>query len=293
VWIRYFTHQDIEADRLMITLAYLSVIRFSGSDAGDFLHNQLSADVLALSPGESTFACYCEPRGRVLALMLVSRNNDDYFVIMSGSLASSIAKRLRIYVMRSRVDIEVMDKCVVAGLHSGDEPRVDEPQALPTHPVAVAVPGSDDVLLVTDDNASFETSPVLQDAWKLSELKRGIVWLCTESSGQFLPQMLGYQNLGAVNFRKGCYPGQEIVARTHYLGKVKRHPRLLCTTAVICPTPLDNIQIHGSGQVYDAVIVDCGHRTGGGNCLFVVTRMEPELNAGKIEYQGQIAPLVH
>jgi len=282
----------------MIALSYLSAIRFSGSDAGDFLHNQLSADVLALAPDESTFACYCEPRGRVLALMLVNRNHDDYFVIMSSSLASSIANRLRIYVMRSKVDIEVLDKCAIAGLHSSDEcqvdkPQDDEPQALPTHLVVVAVPDSDDSLLITDDIASLETSPALQDAWKLSELKRGIVWLCTESSGQFLPQMLGYDSLGAVNFRKGCYPGQEIVARTHYLGKVKRHPRLLCTSAVICPTPLDKIQILSNGQSYEAIIADCGQREEGGNCLFVITRMEPELTAGEIEYQGQIAPLAH
>ena len=66
----------------MVTLPYLSALRFSGTDAGDFLHNQLSADVLALASGESTFACYCEPRGRVLALMLVYRLDEDYFVII-------------------------------------------------------------------------------------------------------------------------------------------------------------------------------------------------------------------
>jgi len=277
----------------MIALTYLSAIRFSGTDAGDFLHNQLSADVLGLAPGESTFACYCEPRGRVLALMLVSRNDDDFIIITSSSLAASIAKRLSVYVLRSKVAIKVLHKCAIAGLQSGDKPQVGEPHALPAQSVVVAVPGSDDLLMVTDEHASFETSPALRDAWKLSELKRGIVWLCTESSGQFLPQMLGYDSLGAVNFRKGCYPGQEIVARTHYLGKVKRHPRLLCTTAGICPAPLDKIQIHSTGQIYAAVSVDCAHREEGGNCLFVITRMEPELTAGKIEYQGQIAPLVH
>ena len=85
----------------MPALGYLSAIRFSDADAGDFLQNQLSADVLALAIGESTFACYCEPKGRVLALMLVCRLEDAFLVILSGELAQSVADRMKIYVMRS------------------------------------------------------------------------------------------------------------------------------------------------------------------------------------------------
>jgi folate-binding protein YgfZ len=271
----------------MTALDYLSAFRLSGPDAGDFLHNQVSADVLALATGESTFACYCEPKGRVLALMLISRNVDDYFVIMSRPLLASIATRLRMYVMRAKVEIETLENYVVSGLHS------EETLSVSNDPVAVvAVPDSNDRLILTTGKTDSTDTSALLNTWKVSELKRGITWLCPETSGQFLPQMLGYDSLGAVNFRKGCYPGQEIVARTHYLGKVKRHPRLLCTTAVICPTPLDNIQITANKQSYDAVITDCGHAEEGGGCLYVVTRMDPGLEADQIEYQGQIAPLV-
>jgi len=271
----------------MIALTYLSSMRFSGVDAADFLHNQLSADVLVLANGESTFGCYCEPKGRVLALMLVSRHDDDLFVVMSAPLVASIATRLRMYVMRAKVVIEVLDNCIVAGVKAGQEL-----QHLPAPVAVVPVPNSTDQLVITTGEAAFTADSAPMNAWKVSELQRGITWLCPETSGQFLPQMLGYNSLGAVNFRKGCYPGQEIVARTHYLGKVKRHPRLLCTTAVICPNPLDNIQITGNGQSYDAVITDCGHTESGGGCLFVVTRMDPDLVADQIEYQGQLAPLV-
>ncbi len=274
----------------MTALTYLSAIRFSGADAGDFLHNQLSADVLALTHGESVFACYCEPKGRVLALMLVSRDGDNLYVVMSAPLVVSIAARLRMYVMRAKVEIEILDSCVVSGLHSGE--------ALPQSPApltVLVVPDSNDQLIITTGQAD-PAEPIVDtaalNAWKLAELQRGITWLCPDTSGQFLPQMLGYDALGAVNFRKGCYPGQEIVARTYYLGKVKRHPRLLCTTAVICPSPLDNLQIKSHQQSYDAVITDCGHTEDGGSCLFVVTRMDPDLVADQIEYQGQLAPLV-
>jgi len=271
----------------MIALTYLSAIRFSGADAGDFLHNQLSADVLALKHGDSTFACYCEPKGRVLALMLVSRDVDDLYVVMSASLVTSTAARLRMYVLRAKVDIEILDSCIVSGVHSGEVPSRS-----PAATTVVAVPDSDDQLIITTGEAALTADSAPLNAWKVAELQRGITWLCPETSGQFLPQMLGYDSLGAVNFRKGCYPGQEIVARIHYLGKVKRHPRLLCTTAIICPSPLDKILITGNVQSYDAVITDCGHTQDGGGCLYVVTRMDPDLEADQIEYQGQIAPLV-
>lgn len=271
----------------MVLLPYLSALRFSGSDAGDFLHNQLSADINALSSGESTFACYCEPKGRVLALVLVARKDSDYYMLMSTSLTGPVASRLKIYVMRSKVDIEALEGCSVFGLQAGD---VSAPS---TDCIAsVMLPGSDDSYLIVDGDTTGEVNSSIQDAWKLAELERGITWLCGETSGQFLPQMLGYEKLGAVNFRKGCYPGQEIVARTHYLGKVKRHPRLLCTNAMICPDPLDKIEISGDGNPMEAVITDCARREEGGSCLFVVTRMNPEQNADKIEYKGLIASLL-
>jgi len=270
----------------MVVLPYLSAIHFSGTDAGDFLHNQLSADVMGLKPGESTLACYCEPKGRVLALMLVGRAGDEYYVIMSSSLAESVLKRLRIYVMRAKVDIEALGECAIIGLGSDEDAS-----ELPGHISKIAVPGSPASLMITSDN-SQEADPALQDAWKLAELKQGISWLCSETGGQFLPQMLGFDSLGAVNFKKGCYPGQEIVARAHYLGKLKRHPRLLCTTAMICPEPLDKIDILAGEDKFEGVITDCSHHEDGGSCLFMVTRMDPELTPAQIEYQGQIAVLV-
>ena len=272
----------------MIALSYLSAIRFSGTDAGDFLHNQLSADVLALSNGESTFACYCEPKGRVLALMLVCRLDEAYYVIMSGSLASVVADRLKIYVMRAKVSIELLTDCTISGLRTDEEPQLP-----PTDIPAIPLPHSDTWFVVaTDDELSVEKNTPAQDAWKIAELQQGITWLDHKSSGQFLPQMLGFDQLGAVNFRKGCYPGQEIVARTHYLGKVKRHPRILNTSAVICPAPLEQLKILSGDESYDAVITDCSHYENGSSCLFAITRMDPGLTADNIEYHGQIAPLI-
>ena len=263
----------------MLKLTHLSAILFSGTDAGSFLHSQLSADVLGLANGDSTFACYCEPKGRVLALMLVQKVNEDYYVIMSSTLATAVIGRLTIYRMRSKVVIEVLDGYTISGIQSDDAPELALNKA---H--AIQIPDSTQWLVVASQDITTSTTAALQEEWRVSELSLGITWLKPETSGGFLPQMLGFEALGAVNYNKGCYPGQEIVARTHYLGKVKRHPRLLNCKLVNCPKPMDKIKIFDDDQEYDAVIVDCGIGADGNVCLLAVTRMDPGLTARQIEY---------
>ncbi len=269
----------------MIKLPYLEIIRVSGVDAGQFLHNQLSADVLALSTQDSTFACYCEPKGRVLALMLVHRVNEDYFVIMSSELTTAVTERLKIYRMRAKVEIQILSEYTVAGLDADGTP-----ESLLTAQ-RIRIPGSNKWLLVITDGITAVTDVSLQEAWKYSELQMGISWLGTETSAQFLPQMLGFEKLGAVNYRKGCYPGQEIVARTHYLGKVKRHPRLLDCRLSSCPRPMDRIDILADGQAHESVVADCVQRQDGMIRLLAITRMEPEEPANKIQYEGETVNL--
>lgn len=263
----------------MVKLSYLSVIRFSGVDAGSFLHSQVSADVLALTSGDSSFACYCEPKGRVLSLMLIYREDDDFFIILSSSLASAVNDRLKIYVMRSKVNIEILSHYSVSGLQTKGEqtPGVDTNRL-------IELPGHRQCLLITPSDSLVEEDIPLQAEWKISELQSGITWLSHETSGQFLPQMLGYEELGAVNYRKGCYPGQEIVARTHYLGKVKRHPRLLLCKLPNCPNHMEKVELVGDDQSFDAVVVDSEKNADGMICLLLVTRMAPELVARQINY---------
>jgi folate-binding protein YgfZ len=268
----------------MVKLTYLSVVRFSGADAGSFLHNQLSADILGLARGESTFACYCEPKGRVLALMLVQRADLDYYVILSSELATAVTDRLKIYRMRSSVDIEVLSEFTLAGLNADD---AEAPASASAQ--TIRVPGSTQRLAVSANVTTLATDMTAQAAWKYAELQMGITWLGRGTSGEFLPQMLGFEQLGAVNYRKGCYPGQEIVARTHYLGKIKRHPRLLSCKLGTCPKPMDKVNVFADGQAHEAVVADCSPSQDAGICLLTVTRMEPELTATEIEYEGETA----
>jgi len=271
----------------MLKLTHLSVIRLNGADAGSFLHSQLSADVLALANGDSTFACYCEPKGRVLALMLVQKVDEAYLLIISSKLATAVIERLKIYRMRSKVEFEVMDDHTISGLLEGDAPELAF-----AHAHTVRIPGSEERFAVTPGDITQGSDIDLQRDWKVSELSRGITWLSPETSGQFLPQMLGFESLGAVNYQKGCYPGQEIVARTHYLGKVKRHPRLLNCKLAHHPKPMDKIKIFDDNLAHDAVIADCETAADGTLCLLVVTRMQPDLTALRIEYLDEVAAVI-
>ena len=271
----------------MLELSHLAVIRFSGADAGSFLHSQLSADVLSLDNGVSTFACYCEPKGRVLALMLVQKVDDAYMVIMSSTLATAVIERLKIYRMRSRVEFDGLDNHVILGMPEGDSST----RAL-ADVYTVQIPNREEKIVITPHDITKSSDIDLLKNWKVSELCSGITWLNEETSGEFLPQMLGFEELGAVNYKKGCYPGQEIVARTHYLGKVKRHPRVLNCKLEYCPKPMDKIRISDGEQAYDAVVADCETGTDGRMCLLAITRMEPGLEALKIEYLDEVSDLL-
>ena len=261
----------------MVKLPYLSAVRFSGADAGDFLHNQLSNDVLGLSEGESVFACYCEPKGRVLALVLVGRSGEDLYAVMARSLVEAVTARLRMYVLRAEVEIEVLESAVV-GVEGEAIANAGELATI------LPIPASDRSLLLMDAKTVDPASDDAVNSWKANELRQGITWLDPETSGQFIPQWLGFDELGAVNFRKGCYPGQEIVARTKYLGKVKRHPRLLNLEMDDCPASMEKLELSGEGQTADAVAVDCVKLGSDETLLFVVTRMDPELEVERADF---------
>ena len=271
----------------MIKLNYLATIRFSGPDAGSFLHNQLSADILGLADGAATFACYCEPKGRVLALVLVSRAGGDYFAIMSAELAEGVANRLLIYRLRSKAEISVLKDHAVLGLTAG-EPAPPGGAGKTT----ITLPDKTRCLSVVTADTPVDEDASQREAWKYAELQMGICWLNQATSGEFLPQMLGFEQLGAVNYRKGCYPGQEIVARTRYLGKVKRHPRLLDCILSACPAPMEKVNILTQDLPHEAVVVDCACGPNGQRRLFAVTRLEPELPAAMIEYGDETVPLL-
>jgi hypothetical protein len=265
----------------MIPLRYLSATRFSGPDAGSFLQAQLSADIAALEDGQSTFAAYCSPQGKAFGLLLIGRQKDDYMVVGSAQLLPSIVQRLRIYIFRSKVEIEPLDHMQVCGLLPS---HTDDPASLVLAPWGMP-------LRYAIVSESMQNDQAIE-GWRHSELSHGVAWLDVNTTEKFIPQMLGYDQMGAVSFTKGCYPGQEIVARAHYLGKVKRKPLL---TTIVAQAVIENgsrVQIQYGTETVDGVLVDTAPAGAENTLMFIVTRVEDEKKPVSISHEGQSYPSV-
>ncbi len=259
----------------MPELSYLSVIQFSGEDARDFLHRQLSADINVLRPGASSFACLCQPKGRVIALLLVQASEDGAMVVCARELAPLVMQRLGMYVLRDDVSICERPDLKVHGEFGADGAEDLSP-----------LPGLSYRLL-----ASAEVSQPGNESWKAHELGLGVTWLAPPSSEEFLPQMLGFERIGALSFKKGCYPGQEVIARTRYLGKLKRHAVLLDTDHTIEPDPMEQVTVLGEDESAAAVVVDRAQLDSGATRLLLVVRTAQPFPASRLEWRDQALPV--
>jgi len=215
------------------------LLRISGADALAFLQGQLSSDVRALDGGRAQYSSYSSAKGRVLASFLLWKQGDEYFMMLCADIAEAICKRLSMYIMRSKVKAELCPEIDLFGLNGPDAARwlTERFSALPAEPLAqvshtdgaqcVVLPRGA-YLVVLPANSSwrvqFDSEWVVigAEAWSLFDISAGIPWIGARTQEQFVAQMANMDLIGAVSFTKGCYPGQEIIARTHYLGKIKR-----------------------------------------------------------------------
>jgi len=228
-------------------LSQLSVLEFSGADATPFLQGQLSCDVeLAARNGVSTYGSYCTPKGRMLASFLLIPSAAGWYMVLSSSIAASIQKRLGMFVLRSKVKIiSGAQTYSLIGVGGSDAvTRLGEwftEVPLEPHQVStgkttedpeltiICLPGQRWLLIsptASTNNIFRAISTSLKTvgvaAWELTDIRKGIPLITAKTQEQFIPQMASLELIGGVSFKKGCYPGQEIVARTQYLGKLKR-----------------------------------------------------------------------
>ncbi len=235
---------QITADGTVLAdLSHLGLLQINGEDRVAFLQGQLTNDVRLLNGSNSHYAGYCTPKGRMLAMFLAYAHHDHLYLQLNRQLLEPIMKRLKMYVLRSKVTItDVSDNIVRLGLAGKDAEQIllnrfgQAPQT--AHQLLVLeeasiirLPGKRPryELLVAAENAehlwttlSQQAQPVGADCWDWLEIEAGIPDIEPATQEAFVPQMINLDALGGINFKKGCYTGQEIVARTHYLGKVKR-----------------------------------------------------------------------
>jgi tRNA-modifying protein YgfZ len=193
----------------------LGVLAFRGADAAKFLQGQLSADIEKLGIGVSTFAGLHNPQGRVIALLALTRTAvDEVLAVLPRELVSAIETRLRKYVLRSKVRIEDLSETLRV-LGSVNAPSLPE-----IHRLSWADRW---VLLVPADHPDVSAAETTTRAhWDRADIAAGLPQVYLPTSETFVAQMLNLDLLGAIAFDKGCYTGQEVVARAHYRGRVKR-----------------------------------------------------------------------
>ena len=229
------------------------LIGVNGDDAASFLHSQLTNDVEHLNQEQVRLAGYCTPKGRLLASFLMWRNATTVYLQLSRGLQAPVQKRLQMFVLRAKAKLHdaSLDEAnqVILGL-GGKHASAVLPQwfdSLPATPFSKVDGNAGTLLRVADafglpryqwltSAANAEAVwPQLagklakggNDAWHLSEIHAGVPQISQPTQEQFVPQMVNFELLGGVNFKKGCYPGQEIVARSQYLGKLKRRTTLV------------------------------------------------------------------
>jgi tRNA-modifying protein YgfZ len=197
----------------MSSIRHAETISIEGADAIAFAHAQFSSHVASLQDGQWHFSAWLDPQGRVRVLFHLARLSEQHLLmLLRGGDAATIADALRRFVFRSKVVLTARSS---RALNCSD--------ALPLH---VLQASDEDVLLGCGDHSlriGNESESEKDDRWQLAQLRMGWPWLSHASLNEFLPAALSLQRLGAVAVDKGCYPGQEIVARLHFRGGHKRH----------------------------------------------------------------------
>ena len=209
--------------------ANFGLIRASGADARTFLQSQLTQDVLKLNENDVRLAGYCSAKGRMYAMFYIWADGETVYLLTQRSVMETVIKRLRMFVLRAKVMLEdVSDQYAISGYVGADalaqQTRVTDGNTVRLG-ILPAVISEANITLPREiriDTTLIKTETADIELWQWLDIRAGIAHVSAGISEAFVPQMMNLDRIGSVNFKKGCYPGQEIVARSHYLGKLKR-----------------------------------------------------------------------
>jgi folate-binding protein YgfZ len=230
-------------------LPSLGVVRAFGPDAATFLHNQLTNDIAGLDSAAARLAGYCSPKGRLLASFVVWRRGiDEWLLACSADLLAPTLKRLSMFVLRARCQLsDATPQVELRGL-AGESalgwlghgaPRKPWQRSDIGHAQVIRLPDAEGVARFLWAAPAGEPAPPLPalalDAWDWLEVRAGVPRIVAATADRFVPQMVNLELVGGLDFQKGCYPGQEVVARSQYRGTVKRRAFLFDADAPLAP----------------------------------------------------------
>ena len=290
-------------------LSHQGLISAHGADTQTFLQGQFTNDTRAVDEGHSQLSALCNPKGRMLAAFRIFQRSDTWYLRLPQELVETVLQRLHMFVLRADVTLEdASDAFVRIGL-SGPEAEAELEAAVGVVPAdtdtvvhtddctVIRVPGIQprfEIYSILEgtagkiwDKLNVRCAPVGAGTWELLDILAGIPTIYPETADLFVPQMANLQLIGGVSFRKGCYTGQEVVARMQYLGKLKRrmyHVRIMTDEPV--PRAADIFSPRDPSQSAGKVVNAQPHPDGGQAALAVIQITAAEagdLHLGSVE----------
>jgi len=238
-------------------LSQLGVLTVSGEDAQSFLQNLLTNDVAALEINQSQLTGFCNAKGRLFALFLLIRYKQHYQIVLPRSMVNILQQRLLMYVLRSKVTLsDDTDQLAIFSITNAQQSNLallrlsEDDYQLLTNNQCLCIISMDktEQLLDTIDKLNWPLTS--ERVWDIAAIEAGLPMVFPETKEKFTPQQVNFDLVNGVSFKKGCYPGQEIVARLHYLGTPSRRMFLA------------QIKSSKAPNIGDEVITDSGDTAG-------------------------------
>lgn len=296
---------------VLLDLTTSALVRVSGADAGVFLSGQLTQDVRELDAMHHRIGAYCTAQGRMLAILRVFRSESDYCVVLPRALRDATIERLRRYVMRAKVRIESADDLLAIGI-AGSGSAVSIHRALGQTPgtpgecvtrnrvMALRLPGPTPRFTVVGTYTAMQplwsdwrggSTPVGSGIWDWFDIRAGLPTVLPQTAEAFVPQMANLDLVDGISLTKGCYPGQEIVARMHYLGRLKQRMYGAVVTGATAPQPGDAIHAPLMRGQSAGTVVNAHASPGGGyELLAVIQTAAVETEADNLRLHGDDGP---
>ncbi|MCG6863016.1 MAG: folate-binding protein [Chromatiaceae bacterium] len=308
-----FPDVPLEADCALMDLSKLGLVAVSGPEANHFLQGQVTNDVRQLSATVSQIGSHCSPKGRMLASFRAFKVDDVVYLQLPRTNVEALIQRLRLYLLRTKAAVEDASDRLAAVAIAGDcAPSLlaSRTEVIPTHDnemiqagdlIAIRIPGPTPryqilsptpAMEATWDALAATATVVHPDYWSLLDIRAGIPTVYPQTSDAFVPQMANLQLLDGVSFKKGCYTGQEVVARMQYLGRLKRRMYRAQISTDDPPSPGDALHSprSSSEQATGRVVDACANRNGDYE-LLVVVEIEAAQN-GDVRLGGPDGPLL-
>jgi hypothetical protein len=296
---------------VLTDLSHLGLIGFSGEDTQAFLQGQLTSDVRKVDSDHAQYGGHCTPKGRMLANFLLWQNTGgDFLMQLPAELRESVQKRLTMFVLRSKVKVrDASNEFVCMGIAgNGAEALLQQHLgSLPEAPMAVTHTERASVVRLSGgrfqiaarpehaaalwDALKQGSTPVGTSVWQWLEIRAGIPTISAATQEHFVPQMVNYELIGGVSFQKGCYPGQEIVARTQYLGKLKRRMYLAHIATQAGPAAGDDLYSQDMEGQASGMVVNAEPSPDGGFDVLAVIQIS-STEAGSVHWKTSDGPLL-